>query len=214
VSIRVLLVDDQALFRAGIGMIIGTQPDLVLVGECATGEEAVRFVRERPDVDVVLMDVLMPGLGGIAATTTIAHGPGAPKVLVLTTFDDDDTVAAALAAGASGFVMKDARAELLTSSIRSVADGTAVVARSASLHRLAQRAALPVPAPPEFLTLTESERRVFRHAAAGMSNREIAATTFLSEATVKSYVSRILGKLALRDRAQLVLFAVRHGLDG
>ncbi|OJX72788.1 MULTISPECIES: response regulator transcription factor [unclassified Leifsonia] len=212
-SIGVLVVDDQALFRAGMALIISTQPDLVLVGECASGEDAVRRVRERNDVDVVLMDIRMPGLGGVGATAAITAAPNAPRVLVLSTFDDDRTVADAIAAGASGFVLKDARAELLLSSVRSVADGTAVLARSASLHRFAAGPpAHPASPPPALETLTRSEHAVFRHAVAGLSNPEIAAATSLSEATVKSYLSRILTKLGVRDRVQLVLYAVRHGL--
>ncbi len=211
-SIRVAVVDDQALFRAGIALIVGTQPDLELVAECASGEDAVRLVRETSGIDVILMDVLMPGLGGIAATSAITALPGAPRVLMLTTFEDDATVAQAIAAGASGFVLKDARAELLLSAVRSVADGTAVLARSAPLGQLARGVAASAPTPPEYETLTASERTVFRHVVAGLSNREIADVAFLSEATVKSYVSRILAKVGARDRVQLVLFAVRHGL--
>lgn len=207
---RVLIVDDQALFRAGVAMILGTQPDLEIVGEHATGEEALRAIENGTGVDVVLMDIQMPGVGGIAATKAILRLPDPPRVLVLTTFDDDPTTGAALAAGASGFLLKDARAELLLSAIRSVADGNTVLARSTPL-RTADLSPAP-PLPPAFALLTESEQSVFRHAAAGMTNGEIAAATFLSEATVKSYVSRILTKLSLRDRVQLVLFAVRHGL--
>lgn len=208
-SIGVLVVDDQALFRAGMALIISTQPDLVLVGECASGEDAVRRVREGRDVDVVLMDIRMPGLGGIGATAAITAAPHAPRVLVLTTFDDDRTLSDAIAAGASGFVLKDARAELLLSAVRSVADGTAVLARSAPLRRPAARSLSPAPS---LELLTRSEHAVFRHAVAGLSNPEIAAATALSEATVKSYLSRILTKLGVRDRVQLVLYAVRNGL--
>jgi DNA-binding NarL/FixJ family response regulator len=209
-TVRIVIVDDQALFRAGVAMIIGTQPDLQLVAECASGEDAIDAIARDGAVDVVLMDVQMPGVGGITATETILRLPHPPRILVLTTFDDDATTNAAIAAGAHGFVLKDARAELLLSAIRSVADGTAVVARSTPLSQPTRPSPPAVPA--AFGLLTESERKVFRHAAAGMSNREIAAATFLSEATVKSYLSRILTKLALRDRVQLVLFAVRHGL--
>lgn len=212
-SIGVLVVDDQALFRAGMALIISTQPDLVLVGECASGEDAVRRVREGRDVDVVLMDIRMPGLGGIGATAAITAAPHAPRVLVLTTFDDDRTLSDAIAAGASGFVLKDARAELLLSAVRSVADGTAVLARSAPLRRPAARSPARSLSPaPSLELLTRSEHAVFRHAVAGLSNPEIAAATSLSEATVKSYLSRILTKLGVRDRVQLVLYAVRHGV--
>lgn len=211
-TIRVLLVDDQALFRAGIGMILSTQHDLILAAECGSGEEAVSFVQAHGDIDVVLMDIQMPGLGGIAATAAITALPIPPKVLVLTTFDDQHTVSAAIAAGASGFLLKDARPELLLSSLRSVADGSAVLAHSSSLSELAGQAPIPEPLPPAFDQLSESEQRVLTLAAAGKNNAEIAAELFLSEATVKSYVSRVLSKLELRDRVQLVLFAMRHGL--
>ncbi len=211
-SIRVAVVDDQALFRAGIALIIGTQPDLELVGECESGEDAVRLVREGAGIDVILMDVLMPGLGGIDATAAITALPDAPRVLMLTTFEDDATVSQAIAAGASGFVLKDARAELLLSAVRSVADGTAVLARSAPLARLARGTGGRHSVPREYETLTSSEQTVFRLVAAGLSNREIGDVASLSEATVKSYVSRILAKIGVRDRVQLVLFAVRNGL--
>lgn len=211
-TIRVLIVDDQALFRAGIAMILGTQPDLQVTGEFGSGEEAVEYVRSGGEADVILMDVQMPGIGGVAATAAITDLPSPPRVLVLTTFDDSATVMAAIAAGASGFVLKDAKAELLLSSVRSVAAGTEVLALSSSLRDLARREQAHAPLPAAFEALTPSEQTVFRHAAAGLSNGEIAEAAFLSEATVKSYVSRVLTKLGLRDRAQLVLFAVRHGL--
>lgn len=207
-SIRLLIVDDQALFRAGVAMIVSTQPDLEIVGECSSGEDAVRVVEEDGGIDVVLMDLQMPGSGGLAATERITRLLDPPRVLVLTTFDDDPNTRAALSAGASGFVLKDARAELLISAIRSVADGTTVLARSTPL----QHPARP-PLPDEYALLTASERGVFLRAASGMTNSEIAAALFLSETTVKSYVSRILAKLGLRDRVQLVLFAVKHGLS-
>lgn len=211
-TIRVLIVDDQALFRAGISMILGTQPDLQVTGEFGSGEEAVEYVRSGGEADVILMDVQMPGIGGVAATAAISALPSPPRVLVLTTFDDSATVMAAIAAGASGFVLKDAKAELLLSSVRSVAAGTEVLALSSSLRDLARREQAHEPLPAAFEALTPSEQTVLRHAAAGLSNSEIAEAAFLSEATVKSYVSRVLTKLGLRDRAQLVLFAVRHGL--
>lgn len=211
-TIRVLIVDDQALFRAGIAMILGTQPDLQVTGEFGSGEEAVEYVRSGGEADVILMDVQMPGIGGVAATAAITDRPSPPRVLVLTTFDDSATVMAAIAAGASGFVLKDAKAELLLSSVRSVAAGTEVLALSSSLRDLARREQAHAPLPAAFEALTPSEQTVLRHAAAGLSNGEIAEAAFLSEATVKSYVSRVLTKLGLRDRAQLVLFAVRHGL--
>ncbi|MDJ0363405.1 response regulator transcription factor [Rhodococcus sp. H29-C3] len=211
-TIHVVVVDDQKLFRAGIRMILGTQPDIVLVGEASSGLDAVHLVRDLVDVDVVLMDISMPGLDGIDATAAVTALPDPPRVIMLTTFDDDDNIARAIAAGASGFVLKDIRAEMLISAVRSVAEGTAVLARSATLRLAAQHVPSRLPAPASFATLTERERAVFTLAATGLNNAEIAQTAFLSEATVKSYVSRILGKLGLRDRVQLVLFAIRHEL--
>lgn len=212
--LRLVLVDDQALFRAGIAMVLDSQPDLEVVGEAGDGEEAVELVQSlRPDV--VLMDVRMPRLDGVAATGRIvaALGEDAPRILVLTTFDQDALAADAIEAGASGFLLKEAQPEFLLASIRAVAAGNQVVAAGATraiFERFRQRATSTPGA--EYDRLTEREREIMRRAAQGLSNAEIAAAEFLSEATVKTHVSRILTKLGLRDRVQLVVYAYEHDL--
>lgn len=213
-TIRVALVDDQALFRAGIAMVVGSQDDLEVVGEAGDGDEAVGLIESsRPDI--VLMDVRMPRVDGVEATRRILDrfGDTAPRVLVLTTFDLDELAADAIEAGASGFILKESRPELLLAAIRSVADGTQVVAAGATravFERFRERATARTGA--DFERLTPREREILLRAAQGLSNAEIAAAEFLSEATVKTHVSRILGKLALRDRVQLVVYAYEHGL--
>ncbi|GAA4077664.1 response regulator [Nocardioides kongjuensis] len=211
--IRVLLVDDQPLFRTGIGMLLRSQADLEVVGEASNGAEAVELARGTGP-DVVLMDVRMPVLDGVAATARIVeeHGDDGPRVLVLTTFDLDESAASAIEAGASGFVLKEAEPELLLAAIRSVAAGTQVVAAGATrrlFERFRGRTATPGP---EYDALTPREREILLRAAAGLSNAEIAATEYLSEATVKTHISRILSKMQLRDRVQLVVYAYEHGL--
>lgn len=214
--IRVALVDDQALFRAGLSMLIGSQPDLAVVGEAANGREAVALAAAaRPDV--MLMDVRMPVLDGIQATSAIldaadSAGTPAPRIVVLTTFEQDEAAARAIRAGASGFLLKDADPEFLLAAIRAVHAGTQVVAASATLALLAAQSGTTRAVPDTFATLTDREREIFAHAARGLSNTEIARLEFVSEATVKTHVSRILTKLALRDRVQLVVFAYEHGL--
>ncbi|HET8766397.1 MAG TPA: response regulator transcription factor [Pedococcus sp.] len=211
---RVALVDDQAMFRAGIGMVVGSQGDLEVVGEAADGADAVQLVAAtRPDV--VVMDVRMPRVDGVEATRRILaeYGDAAPRVLVLTTFDLDDLVADAIEAGASGFVLKESAPELLLAAIRAVAEGTQVVAASATravFERFRERRAQ---APgPEYDRLTPREREILLRAATGLSNAEIARVEYLSEATVKTHVSRVLTKLGLRDRVQLVVYAYEHDL--
>ena len=210
--IRVVLVDDQALFRAGIRMLVDSQPDLEVVAEASDGREAIVVVREsRPDV--VLMDIRMPVLDGLAATAELLHDADPPRIVMLTTFDLDEAAARAIRQGASGFLLKDADPEFLLAAIRTVHAGSAVIAASATreLFAHATDAALrPVPA--AFQQLTDREREIFALAARGLSNAEIAAREFLSEATVKTHISRILTKLGLRDRVQLVVFAFDHGL--
>ena len=210
--IRVVLVDDQALFRAGIRMLVDSQPDLQVVGEASNGREAIDVVREvRPDV--VLMDIRMPVLDGLAATAELLRDDDPPRIVMLTTFDLDESAARAIRQGASGFLLKDADPEFLLAAIRTVHAGSAVIAASATRDLFAHFAdAAPRPVPACYGELTEREREIFALAARGLSNAEIAAREFLSEATVKTHISRILAKLALRDRVQLVVFAFEHGL--
>jgi DNA-binding NarL/FixJ family response regulator len=217
VTVRVLIADDQPLIRSGFRMILEEQDDITVVGEAADGEEAVRLT-ERIHPDVVLMDVRMPGTDGIEATRrVVAQAPGS-RVLVLTTFDLDEYAFSALRHGASGFLLKDARPAELAEAIRSVASGDAVVAPRVT-RRLLDHFAGRLPdlhAPGAGATgverLTERERDVLQHVALGLSNREIADALFVSEATVKSHLTRVLSKLGLRDRVQAVVFAYQAGL--
>lgn len=210
--VRVVLVDDQALFRAGVRMLIDSQADLEVVGEASDGREAISVVRAtRPDV--VLMDIRMPVLDGIAATAELLRDDDPPRIVMLTTFDLDEAAARAIRGGASGFLLKDAEPEFLLAAVRTVHSGAAVIAASATrdlFARFTDAAARAVP--PSYRDLTDREREIFALAARGLSNAEIAAREFLSEATVKTHVSRILAKLGLRDRVQLVVFAFEHGL--
>lgn len=209
--IRVVLVDDQALFRAGIRMVVASQPDLEVVGEASDGAQAIEVVRAtRPDV--VMMDIRMPVMDGLAATEALLADPDPPKVVMLTTFDLDEAAARAIQRGASGFLLKDADPEFLLAAIRTVHAGSSVIAASATRDLFASLGGPTRPVPPAFDALTEREREIFGLAARGLSNAEIAAREFLSEATVKTHVSRILAKLSLRDRVQLVVFAFEHGL--
>jgi DNA-binding NarL/FixJ family response regulator len=218
-AISVLLADDQQLIRAGFRMVLEEQGDIVVVGEAADGDEAVRLTDAlRPDV--VLMDVRMPGTDGIEATRRIVERRPTSKVLVLTTFDVDEYVFSALRYGASGFLLKDARPEELADAIRAVASGDAVVAPSAT-RRLLDVVAGHLPATrgpagavdaPALERLTDREREVLGLVAEGLSNTEIAAALYVSEATVKSHVGRVLAKLGLRDRVQAVVFAYQVGL--
>jgi DNA-binding NarL/FixJ family response regulator len=217
VTIRILLADDQALLRTGFRMILQAQPDLEVVGEAVDGADAVRQAG-RLGPDVVLMDVRMPGMDGIAATAQITAAQDA-RVLVLTTFDLDEYAFAALHAGASGFLLKDVPPDVLAGAIRSVAAGDAVVSPritrqlldrfSAHLPALGSARAADAGA---LAGLTDREREVFGEVARGHTNAEVAARLHLSEATVKTHLTRILAKLALRDRVQIVIFAYEHGL--
>jgi len=211
-SIRVLLVDDHALARTGFRMVLDAEPDIEVVGEAANGTQAIHSAG-RLHPDVVLMDVRMPELDGIAATREVAND--STKVLILTTFDLDDYVYDSLAAGASGFLLKDAGPEQLTEAIRVVAAGDALLAPSvtrrliddvvgAGRRRLAR--------PPELDELTPRELEVLRLVAAGLSNAEIAERLVVEETTVKTHVSRLLAKLGLRDRVQAVILAYEVGL--
>ncbi|WZH37605.1 MAG: response regulator transcription factor [Microbacterium enclense] len=211
--VRIVLVDDQALFRAGIRMVIDSQPDLEIVGEASDGREGIDLVRAtRPDL--VLMDVRMPVMDGLTATAEILREADPPRVVVLTTFDLDEAAARAIQRGASGFLLKDSEPEFLLSAIRTVHAGSAVIAAEATRELFAHIAenGTTDPVPSSYDELTEREREIFALAAAGLSNSEIATREYLSEATVKTHISRILSKLSLRDRVQLVVFAYRHGL--
>jgi len=214
VSIRVALVDDQSLFRAGITMVIDSQPDLECVGQAEDGSGVLALVRQTHP-DVVLMDVRMPQVDGVTATRTLIEelGEEAPKVLVLTTFDLDQAAADAIGAGASGFVLKESQAEFLLAAIRAVAAGNQVISAGPTrklIERFRTRSSTPPGA--EYDALTGREREILVRAVRGLSNAEIAAVEFLAEGTVKTHMSRILTKLNLRDRVQLVVYAYEHGL--
>jgi DNA-binding NarL/FixJ family response regulator len=213
-TIRVLLVDDQQLIRIGFRMVLEAEPDLLVVGEAANGAEALDAVRAHAP-DVVLMDVRMPRMDGISATAQILAEQPACRIIVLTTFDLDEYAFGALAAGASGFLLKDAQASELTASIRAVHHGDAtlsprVTRRLLDLvggrlpHAGTDRSALD--------TLTERERDVFAAIGGGLTNAEIGAALFVSESTVKTHVGRVLAKLGARDRVQAVILAHRLGV--
>jgi DNA-binding NarL/FixJ family response regulator len=219
-TIGLVLVDDQELLRLGFRMVIDAQDDLEVVGEAADGREAVELV-QRLAPDVVLMDVRMPGTDGIEATREIVASGSASRIIILTTFDLDEYAHAALRAGASGFLLKDAPPADLLSAIRAVASGDAVVAPSTT-RRLLEAVAHQLPDPsaaaddeaasPALDTLTPREHEVLLAVARGLSNAEIAQELVLSEATVKTHVGHILAKLQLRDRVQIVVFAYDRGL--
>jgi DNA-binding NarL/FixJ family response regulator len=217
--IRVVLVDDQQLVRAGFRMVIDSQPDLTVVGEAGDGAAAVDLLR-RTAADVVLMDIRMPGVDGIAATEQVTALPEPPRVVVLTTFDLDEYVVAAIGAGASGFLLKDAPPEEMLAAVRTVHAGDSVIAAS-STRRLLQHVApmlrgaggSTAQADPRALAeLTPREKEVLVLMAYGASNTEIAGQLFVSEATVKTHVGRVLSKTGSRDRVQAVVLAYRTGL--
>jgi DNA-binding NarL/FixJ family response regulator len=213
--IRVFLVDDQALVRAGFRLVIDSQPDMTVVGEAGDGRDALEALGVT-SADVVLMDVRMPGLDGVATTAHLIgrDGDAAPRVVMLTTFDLDEYVFSAIRAGASGFLLKDAEPEELLAAIRAVATGDAVVAPSAT-RRLLEQVADRLPgttADPRLETLTDRERAVLLEVARGASNLEVGDALFMAEATVKTHVGRLLAKLGARDRVQLVVFAYESGL--
>lgn len=215
-DVRVLLVDDQPLLRMGFRLALESQPELVVVGEAGNGREAVTLSGELLP-DVVVMDVRMPVLDGIAATAEIVKAHPDVRILILTTFDLDEYAFAGLRAGASGFLLKDVPPEDLVSAIRTIARGDAVVAPRVTRRLLEEFSArLPVDGDlaPEHTVdeLTERETEVLRELATGATNAEIAAHLFLAEATVKTHVSRILMKLGLRDRVQAVIFAYESRL--
>ncbi len=221
--ISVLLADDQPLLRRGFRMILEAEPGLTVAGEAGDGAEAVELAcRVRPDV--VLMDIRMPGTDGIEATRRITAAEPGVRVLVLTTFDLDEYAFGALRAGASGFLLKDVRPHELVAAVRTVASGDAVVSPRVT-RRLLEEYALQLPVGsgsggdadpasrfPQLSSLTEREREVLAVVAQGLSNVEIATSLFVSETTVKSHVGRILAKLGLRDRVQIVVLAYESGL--
>lgn len=211
-GVRVVLADDQHLVRTGLRMILQAEADIEVVGEAANGAEAVEVCRQcHPDV--VLMDVRMPEVDGIEATRTLTASDDAPKILVLTTFDLDDVVYDALRAGASGFLLKDAPEERLTTAIRVVAEGGSLFAPSVTRRLIAEFSQRAPSAPrPELGSLTERETQVLVQVARGLSNAEIAAALFVTENTVKTHVARLLMKLGLRDRVQAVVLAYESGL--
>ena len=210
--IRVVLVDDQALVRAGFTMLVDSQPDMAVVGEAGDGGEAVALLG-KTDADVVLMDVRMPRVDGVEATRSITQRGETPRVIVLTTFDLDEYAFAAIKAGASAFLLKDAPPADLLSAIRSVHSGDAVVAPSTTRRLLEHFAAAQPSAPPPALDgLTDREFEVLRLVARGRSNTEIASELVVAEATVKTHVGRILAKTGTRDRVQLVVLAYESGL--
>jgi DNA-binding NarL/FixJ family response regulator len=220
VTISILLADDQPMLRLGFRLVLDAQDDMHVVGEAGDGADAVRQVRARHP-DVVLMDVRMPGMGGIEATRQIAGSDSRTRVLILTTFDLDEYAYSGLRAGASGFLLKDVPPADLLSAIRAVASGDAVVAPAVTRRLLdAFLPHLPDPAadaaastlPPEVNDLTSREHEILIEIAAGFSNAEIAGRLVLAEATVKTHVGRVLGKLHLRDRVQAVVYAYEHGL--
>ena len=215
-TIRVLVVDDQALLRTAFSSLIDAEEDLEVVGEAADGRQAVQ-IAARLGPDVVVMDVRMPVMDGIEATRQITAGQGAgvPRVLILTTFDLDEYVFEALRAGASGFALKSRPLEELLSAIRTVAAGEALLAPSVTrrlIAHFAHRAPAPPRAAPRLAELTEREREVLALVARGLSNTELAGTLCVSLPTVKTHVSRILTKLGARDRTQLVILAYESGI--
>jgi DNA-binding NarL/FixJ family response regulator len=212
--IDVVLADDQVLVRDGFRALLEREPDLRVVAEAADGEEALAAVR-RTTPDVVLMDIRMPTMDGLEATRRVVALPDAPRVIVLTTFDRNEWVFEALRAGASGFLLKDVRADALVEAVRVVHGGEALLAPSVT-RQLIEEFARIAPAvrarQAQLGTLTDRERDVLLEIAAGASNTEIARALFIEPSTVKTHVTRLLAKLALRDRTQAVVFAYEAGL--
>ncbi|WP_327377869.1 response regulator transcription factor [Streptomyces sp. NBC_01216] len=210
--VRVVLADDQPLVRSGLRLVMADHPDLEVVGEASTGAEAVQLVSEtRPDV--VVMDIRMPGMDGIEATRQITTGPTATRVLVLTTFDEDDYVYGTLRAGASGFAVKDMALHDILAAIRVVAAGDALIAPGVTRRLIADFVGHPLRRSPRPVAgITEREREVLTLIGHGRTNTEIAEDLFITVATAKSHVSRLLTKLDARDRVQLVITAYETGL--
>jgi DNA-binding NarL/FixJ family response regulator len=213
-AVTVLIADDQALVRGGFAMILAAQPDIEVIGEAADGAEAVRLARSlRPDV--VLMDVRMPGMDGLAATTALLASPGVTsRVLILTTFDLDNYVYTALKAGATGYLLKDVAPRDLVAAVRAAASGDALLAPALTRRLIERFVAQPPPGEPSpaLAELTEREREVLRMLARGLSNAEIGEQLWVAAATVKTHVARVLAKLGVRDRVQAVVVAYETGL--
>lgn len=213
-TVRVLLVDDQPMMRTGLRLILEAEPDLAVVGESGNGEQAVEDARGLQP-DVIVMDIRMPRVDGIEATRRILATGSPAKVLILTTFAIDEHVIDGLRAGASGFLVKDDAPTALVDAIRIVAAGEAILAPQVTRRLLQRFASLPPadrPRPPALDRLTDRETDVLQALAAGMSNAEVAAALFVSEATVKTHVAHLLDKLGLRDRVQAVIYAYESGL--
>ena len=212
-SIRVVLADDQPLVRAGLRVLITGTQDLEVIGEAGTGTQAVQLARDIGP-DVVVMDIRMPGMDGIEATRMITAGEDPARVLILTTFDDDDCVFGALRAGASGFLVKDMALDDILAAIRVVAAGDALIAPGVTRRLIAQFTQQPasIPPPRQLEEITDREREVLTLIGRGLSNGEIAGHLFISAATAKAHVSRLLTKLRARDRVQLVITAYEAGL--
>ena len=211
---RVLIVEDDALMRAGLRGILEREPDLEVVGEADDGRDAVDHAR-RARPDVVLMDIRMPGVDGIAATREVLAALPETRVMILTTFEQDDYIFGALRAGASGFLLKRTRPEELVAAIHTVAAGDSLLSPSVTsrvIARMAQRPAVGAEGGAE--RLTTREREVLGLVARGLSNAEIAAELVIEESTVKTHTKRLVGKLGLRDRVQVVIYAYEHGLVG
>ncbi|MFK4042920.1 response regulator [Nonomuraea wenchangensis] len=207
-----MIVDDQELLRNGLTMVVRSQPDMEVVAEAGDGLEALKALESRR-VDVVVMDIRMPRMDGVTATREIQRLDDPPKVLALTTFDLDEHALAALRAGASGFMLKDASGEEIIAAIRHVHGGDSIIAPSTTRRLIGQLVARADSDPEAVLgVLTQREREVFLGLARGASNAEIGADLFLSETTVKTHVGRILGKLGLRDRVQAVVLAYESGV--
>ena len=211
-TIRVLVVDDQAMVRAGFRMLLADEPDIEVVAEASNGRDAVtEAARAKPDV--VLMDIRMPELDGLEATKRILAADASSRVLILTTFDLDEYVYRALKAGASGFVLKDEPPEQLVAAVRTVAGGEALLSPAITARVIQQFTKLHKQTPPKAVeTLTEREMDVFRLITRGYSNAEIGRELFISDTTVKTHVTRLLQKLDLRDRAQAIVLAYQTGL--
>ncbi|GAA3822049.1 response regulator transcription factor [Sphaerisporangium flaviroseum] len=211
-TVRIVVADDQAMVRAGLRMVVESEPGMEVVGEAGDGMEAVAVAR-RLLPDVVLMDISMPRMDGLAAARQLLGGPNPPKIIMLTTFDTDENLYAALRAGTSGFLLKVSPPEQLVEAIKVVAAGDSLLDPAVTTRVIASFAGRHEPVrPPRLSELTPRELEVLRRLARGLTNAEIAAELFVGEATVKTHVARVLMKLRLRDRAQAVVFAYESGV--